>query len=394
MTNIDNNLIHIALIGGQTMPIYLALRETEAGKVLLIHSAETKQQAEKVRTDISFEKPDRSVELIEIKPYDYRQIREAIENLLDSLAAYTVEVNVSGGTKPWCIVFGMLAGTHKNLQLLYVDQNSVIYNYATSESHNLAGSLSIAEIFRLNQTVVSNHTTFDAYTETDLDVLERVKSIRRKYPKTFNVLTIPNKKDKNRYANNIKDAIADPTSCSEIRWDKKYQSAESATTQQYVLLYFVDKCGRHEEFELISPHAFNLVTSSGWFEYELATILHKWSACKEVWLNTIFPYDNKMPKNEIDIIAMVEQKLLFVECKTQVFDNTDIDKFAAAVKNYGGLGAKAIFITQQNMSTNAIDKCETNGIAHFSLFDGANKSVKYKELYDLLKKLVQTSNTR
>ncbi len=378
------------------MPVYVGLKETEAGKVLLIHSLSTKSQAEKIREDIISEKKDRPVELIEIEPYDYVKIRERIESLLDSLADCTVEANVSGGTKPWSIVFGMLAGTHANLHLIYVDQNSVIYNYATSESHDLANQLSIAEIFRFNQTAVHSYTALDAYTESDLDVLKQVKSIRNKYHKAFNVLTIPQKENKNRFANNDKDTVEDRESCSEISWDKKYKSDDSCGANQYVRLFFVDRCGRHEEFKLVSPHAFDLVTSSGWFEYEVAGLLRKCldRECREVWMNVIFPYVNKNPKNEIDIILLIGNKLLFVECKTQVYDRTDIDKFASAVKNYGGLGAKAIFITQQDMGVQAREKCGTNNIACFSFRDKNNREKSRDELLRTLKTTMKNGNTR
>jgi len=111
-------------------------------------------------------------------------------------------------------------------------------------------------------------------------------------------------------------------------------------------------------------------------------------------MNVIFPYDNKNPKNEIDIILLIDNKLLFIECKTQVFDRTDIDKFASAVKKYGGLGSKAIFITQQDMGDQAREKCETNSIAHFSFLDKNNRKNNKEELFQTLKITIENGNTR
>ncbi len=392
----EKEIVHIALIGGQPMPVYLGLRETAAKKVILIHSSETKKQAERIKSDFRSEKVGCLVELLELEPFDYSQIRDRVERLLESYGGWTVEVNVSGGTKPWSIVIAMFVEKYSNLHLVYVDQNNVIYNYASSEKHPVA-SLSISEIFKYNQTSVQSHTNLDEYTDEDKNVLRDIKLIRSKYnkgkPSLFNTLTIPVKRNKTRFANNVKDTVVDAESQSEISWNKRCKLKGSDIYRQHVRLYFVGKCGCHEEFELISPHAFDLVTSSGWFEYEFATILRKWSACKEVWLNTIFPYNNKNPKNEIDIIARIGQKLLFVECKTQVSDNTDIDKFSSAVRNYGGLGAKAIFVTQQDMGAMAKEKCETNGIAYFSLFNAAGEKI-VSQLFDKLDELMQISNTR
>lgn len=85
----------------------------------------------------------------------------------------------------------------------------------------------------------------------------------------------------------------------------------------------------------------------------------------------------KYPKNEIDIIVNTGQKLLFVECKTMLQNSTDIDKFRTAVKNYGGLGSKSIFITENEMTPLQKEKCEESGIPYFSFNykDGTKKTV-------------------
>lgn len=379
------------------MPVYLALRESKARKVILIHSSSTKNEAARIAGDMSPEMTDCQFELFELEPLDYFSIRERIEQLLDDCEGWTVEVNVSSGTKPWSIAFAMLAHRYENLQLIYVDQNSIIYNCTLSQKH-YALIPDIAGILRYNQTDVQTHRNLEDYTEEDLEQLPKIKAIRDKYNRgkfsVFNTLTNPGKHNSRRYANNVKDTIVDPETSSEISWDKSYYEDASSDRKQYVHFYFIDKFGAHKEFELVSPHAFELVMSYGWFEYEVATILRKWPSCNEVWLNTIFPYNNKKAKNEIDIIVQAGHKLLFVECKTHVMDNTDIDKFTSAVKNYGGMGAKAIFVTQQDMGSEAVEKCETNKIAHFSFYDKLGRPVRHSELYALLSQIIKDSNTR
>lgn len=395
----EKEIVHIALIGGQPMPVYLGLRETAAKKVILIHSSETKKQATRIKSDFQSEKVGCLVELLELAPFDYAQIREMANALLAEHSEWDIEINISSGTKPWSIVFAMLAGKHDNVQLLYVDQNSIIYNYTASQQH-LAEPVDggIAQMLRYNQTDIESYTDLNEYTESDRQVIPKVKKIRRtlyrgKYS-IFNNLTIPNKTNKARFSEKVKYTISDKDSGSKIIWDKNYMS-ERGVEEQYVALDIVYLSGFHEKYEFISPHAFDIITSSGWFEYEVATILRKWASCKEIWLNVIFPYDNKFPKNEIDIIVATEHKMLFVECKTHIFDKTDIDKFASAVKNYGGMGAKAIFITEQNMDKLAVEKCDTNNkMAHFSIYDAERKLVKHQILFDLLDELMQISNTR
>lgn len=59
---------------------------------------------------------------------------------------------------------------------------------------------------------------------------------------------------------------------------------------------------------------------------------------------------------------MVKDKLLFVECKTQVYDITDVDKFFEVTRHTGGLSAKPIFFTYEEIRLDAKEKCENNNI--------------------------------
>ncbi len=382
----DRKVLHIALVGGQPAPLYLAIEDSLAEKFILIHSDSTVAIARKLSADI-VETMDLPVELMRFDPLDYFGAKEGFGKLLSTYADWRIEVNISGGTKLWSIAMAVLSNTYANVELLYVDQNSRINNFNTGKVRN-AEPLEIADFLKYNQIVDPDslqHTRFSDYTAEDLDLLPQIKGIRDRFIRAFNTLTNTDSSDSGRFAN-TKGFYRDPASGSEIKWDRK---------AQYVKLSFIGYGGATEEFELKSPHAFNLVTSSGWFEYEVATILKKWPSCKDMWLNVVFPYDNKRPKNEIDIIVSTGKKLLFVECKIQIKRNiTDIDKFASAVNNYGGSGAKAIFITQQNMGKLAEEKCTTNSISNFSLKKHKSDSDMHKALFQLLDEMMQTSNAR
>lgn len=380
------SIVHIALVGGQTMPVYLAIRESRADEFILLHSSATKMAADTIAADIRSD-IDRPVELVRLDPTDCFGVIAKLDELLHRNENNKIEFNISSGTKPWSIAAAMLAEKYKNLELLYVDQSCRLYNYQNSSVKELS-SMHIAEIFKFNQTKVQGFAKFSDYTEEDLDLLSDIKKIREKYPEQFNALTIPTKQNKNSFINNRLGNVIDQNTYSEINWDKNKGG------RQYVKLYMVARNGSHATFEFTSPHAFDMITSSGWFEYEVANWLSSWKACREVWMNVIFPYNNKNPKNEIDIIVNVGNKLLFVECKTKIFDNTDIDKFTSAVKNYGGLGAKAIFITQENMKAQGIEKCDTNKIAHYSLLDEKRCQRGKKALFNILDAIMSENNVK
>lgn len=381
--------LHIALVGAQTMPIYIGIRESDADKFILIHSAETKSIAEIIARYIN---RDNTV-LFELPAWDFPKMKDRIDGLLAEYKDWSIEANISGGSKPWGFMFSMLAFEYSNMSLFFVDQSCMIHNISDLTSR-MAKPLDggIRQILEFNQILESNqassvtHVDLTSYGEKDVSILTEIKRCRKKYPKIFNNLTIPKRGIQKRYQNNKLDTIVDDQSQSEISWDIR-------GPEQKVKLTFINRLGNTDVVTFQSPHAFDMVVSSGWFEYEIAKCLELWMEAKDIWLNSVFPYRNNTPKNEIDIIVNVGYKLLFVECKTKIFDYTDIDKFRSAVKNYGGLSSKAIFISLESMDAKTIEKCETNGIDYFSL-DGKPAVEMKKALFAKLNTIMGVSNTK
>ncbi len=381
--------LHIALVGAQTMPIYIGILESDAYKFILIHSAQTKSNAEIIARYIN---RDNTV-LFELPAWDFPKMKDRIDGLLAEYKDWSIEANISGGSKPWGFMFSMLAFEYSNMSLFFVDQSCMIHNISDLTSR-MAKPLDggIRQILEFNQILESNqassvtHVDLTSYGEKDVSILTEIKRCRKKYPKIFNNLTIPKRGIQKRYQNNKLDTIVEDQSQSEISWDIR-------GPEQKVKLTFINRLGNTDVVTFQSPHAFDMVVSSGWFEYEIAKCLELWTEAKDIWLNSVFPYRNNTPKNEIDIIVNVGYKLLFVECKTKIFDYTDIDKFRSAVKNYGGLSSKAIFISLESMDAKTIEKCETNGIDYFSL-DGKPAVEMKKALFAKLNTIMGVSNTK
>lgn len=381
--------LHIALVGAQTMPIYIGILESYADKFILIHSTQTKSNAEIIARYIN---RDNTV-LFELPAWDFPKMKDRIDGLLAEYKDWRIEANISGGSKPWGFMFSMLAFEYSNMSLFFVDQSCMIHNISDLTSR-MAKPLDggIRQILEFNQILESNqassvtHVDLTSYGEKDVSILTEITRYRKKYPKIFNNLTIPKRGIQKRYQNNKMDTIVDDQSQSEISWDIR-------GPEQKVKLTFINRLGNTDVVTFQSPHAFDMVVSSGWFEYEIAKCLELWTEAKDIWLNSVFPYRNNTPKNEIDIIVNVGYKLLFVECKTKIFDYTDIDKFRSAVKNYGGLSSKAIFISLESMDAKTIEKCETNGIDYFSL-DGKPAVEMKKALFAKLNTIMGVSNTK
>ena len=115
---------------------------------------------------------------------------------------------------------------------------------------------------------------------------------------------------------------------------------------------------------------------------------------KELRLNCIFPDKNNSPKNEIDIIADIGSKLLFVECKTQVKNDTDVDKFKSAVSNYGGIGSKALLVTDVPIKSKTSEKCIDNNIMTFSIAKNRGSTNCVLKLIELIENELYHTNPR
>ena len=381
--------IHVALVGGQAMPVYVGIFESNADEVILLHSKESKPQADKIKAGVyKMNNLSGYCQLVSFPSVDYLGIVEALRSFLSYYVEDLVEVNLSSGTKAWAIAFSELAHDYNNLTLCYIDQNCFLYNCTNKKKREITFPSGIATIMSYNNQRVLSKILESDYTAQDYDVLKGVEEARMFNQTKFNELTIPVKANKKQYEegkNTVRygDAV--------IEWDKTKGDGS------YVNLKMVNGNGGIERrFSFTSKHSFNLVMNSGWFEYKVAKLLEGWSRAQEIWMNVVFPYKpgkdgTRKSKNEIDVIVHTGKKLLFVECKTSVFDKTDIDKFAAAVKNYGGMGSKALFITGAKLYSDVHEKCKTNGILAFSLLDNHNSA---ERLYEVLEKELFNINTR
>lgn len=382
-----NKIVHITLVGGQPMPVYIGILAVRPKSIWLIHSKNSEEESSIIANSCEVKNVD--VKKLEFPAVDHSRIIEQAGKLLDELKEEEVIINISSGTKPWAVAFALLSVNLPNVSLVYVDQNHQVYNITKGENLSLDLRLDINTILRYNHRKVSKRTSLDNYTDDDKKVLEETQQLRNFNANDFNELTIPHdKKRRNAIKQEPEFKHTMPTG-SQIHYKRKVNLIS-------VILKRTIK-GRPvtQQKRLISPHVKEIVFNAGWFEYKVARMLCSWKHQREIWLNVSFPYQNGAPKNEIDIIVNANNKLLFIECKTQIFDITDIDKFRSAVKNYGGMSSKAIFITDtKEMKTEALQKCKDNGVMTFCM--GAYKSEEQckADLFALLEKEMLNINKR
>lgn len=337
--------VHITLVGGQPAPVYNGIMATQPEKIVFVYSDKSRETAERISKEVKILSERRKMDPVNLNDIE-RKVLQCAEQFKDD----EVSVNISSGTKPWAFYFAKIFGVLPNATLFYVDQNNTLWNLTDKSSRKVDFDMDAQ--FRLLGNPLETYIDIKGITKDDKQVLNDIQELVDFNRDTFFRLV----SETNAKPHLTKHILPNG---SFLEWDKKQK--------QFVMT--VSKGKEVLKKTLKSKNVRTFLLKAGWFEHKVASMLEKWDKSKTIRMNCIFPYRDSATKNEIDVIVATESKLLFVECKTQIEDNTDIDKFSAAVKNYGGMGSKAIFVTDSKMSAKAKEKCEDNGILTFSLHD-------------------------
>lgn len=361
--------IHISLVGAQAYPVYLAIADLAPDAVLLVHSNSTQKEATLVEAEINV--PTR---MLLLDPVDISQIFATVKGLYESINYEdTYSINLSGGTKLWSLAFYEYFRNLNHVRLLYIDQNNLIYDLHTQTAHRSQVVVDMDQTFRLNGVDETLYDRIADYTYEDCEVSNRLFQMRGSYNFGLRSLSVLDKFKMKEVEDNETGSLKIASNI--LKWDKinntievKLMNGDKKTSQKFT-----------------SPHIFRLFFYTGWFELRVAKLLSQWKYAKEIRLSVKFPYlQDGNPKNEIDIIVNTGNRLLFVECKTQISSITDIDKFRTAVKNYGGMSSKALFVTLDPMKGTAAEKCADSGILAFSISDACKESSYRAELFSML----------
>lgn len=362
---------HITLVGGQPIPVYLGIAYCQPDKLIYICSEQTRQEVERVQHEV-----DIKGDIVYFDPVNLSEIHKKTEQLAHELESHIITINISGGTKPWAFYFSQIFGGNVNATIIYVDQNNVVRNLKDYLHHTVDLDLDVR--FRLYGNALTHFDSLSTYTDADYAAIKKIRELRQFNFPEFNHLT-------SLYSKEPDSPFVETPFGSTIEYDTERKEVEIRIYNKYHSMHSAI---------LDSPNARKLLINSGWFELEVASLISKWDQVKEVRLNCVFPAKTNTPKNEIDLVVDTGSRVLFVECKTQIYYETDIDKFASAVKVYGGMGSKALFVTDASMRGKALEKCQDNKIMPFSLQHHSGVVKCQEALYQLLNKELYNINAK
>lgn len=339
-----NTKVHITLVGGQIIPLFQGIIQYPADEVILVHTTDTLRQAKILEEHIN-----NKVTLLQIKDaFDFEVIYASLQNFTGLDKKYFI--NITGGTKIMSIALLECFIKFDNATVFYIDQNQKVLDIRTRKSFTSKVEIDIATVFSLSGNKLFEYTDYQNIDHQELEDARAVRSMI-KYAKG------------EWYK--LMEALRVDSSLKGMKTlGGSFYAFNKVTEQLTVSLQRADKFQR---YTWKSRNAVRFVKDTQWFEIEVAEMLSKWRFCKMLYVQSKVAYQSGQEKNEIDIIIHTGSKLIFVECKTQVFDIKDIDKFRNVVKNYGGLAAKAILITDQPLNLRVAEKCRDNNISHFCL---------------------------
>lgn len=348
--------LQIALVGGQPTPVYQGIVHTRPDQIILICSGQTEKVAIGIREQLPFYK-DKDVMINKISDTDMDSMYQAIDGIEQAQPkGITLSLNLSSGLKVWTVIFyALFRRKRRSCHTFAIGQDGSFFDFKDKKTNGKVAFDMDAQ-FKVLGHQIDECSLLSDYTKDDLSVMYSILNLAKsvKYSHFSKITAI--------FADEYK---------REYNHDRLRQDYEAIFKLNTLCWYAEDhlfECTLgNDNYTFASPHVEKIVLNTGWFELYVANLVAQIYGEENVRLNCVFRNVNNSPKNEIDIIANTGSKLIFVECKTQIFDTTDIDKFRSAVRNYGGLGSKPLFVTFFPMKPEGQEKCQDHRIDVFCI---------------------------
>lgn len=362
--------VHITLVGGQTMPVYLGIKYCSPDKIYFVYSKDSEKQKQRIKNEYK----NITLKSDPLDPVDMEQIEAVAKNLAVKFSNDEVILNISGGTKAWSYYFSKIFENLSNARIIYVDQNNIVHNLKSKTSEKVGFDFMMQ--FKLNKNPLLSYKDFNEYTLLDLDSIEKIEDIRKFDIGIFTNLTNLDKVKTNNLQNQLSGSFS-------------YNNAKVTWKKPNFVSYEIIKKEEKKAVEICAPNVFDYFFNAGWFELKVADILSKWEKSKHIYMNCKFLINKdginikqaeKTPKNEVDIIIDTGDKALFVECKTHIANSTDIEKFNSVVKNYGGNGSKSLFVCLNKFGDKEQEKIRDYNMMSYSF----SNTPDVNELYAML----------
>lgn len=356
----------IVLLGGQLLPVYVGIIERKPKVIHILYTKET------VRLKTRLVKEIKEVRVFDyqIDPYDYNSIQETVTNIICNNEEVTFELNLTSGTKLMALASQQVFNT-LNCFSFYVDQNRNIIDLSDGSKSKINSTIPAKVFLSLSGHNTFSSSTLKSFTKEELNLANSVFELRKNKTgigelfKLFRSLKVDSDSENFAFKN----------SKYEISWHKNNLLVKAP---RFTL-------------KARGKSAFKILTTGLWWELIVGVAVDNWSPAKEILMSVAIKSNRNanMDKNEIDIFINTGQNIFFIECKSGIVTQSDLNKIKTVGKFYGGISSKSILVSFYKPKDYLIEKCQDLGIDFFYL---NNSSSKENQLKALIKKLDRLLN--
>lgn len=360
----------ITFVGGQLLPVYVGIKEFSPDKIHFIVSEESKDK-------VGLLKPFFLGKLFSEKkcnPFDFTSIKTTLIEIFKKIdLSDEVQFNLTGGTKVMMLAAQSLM-QEKNSNGFYINLDNTLLELPSYEIKKVKSEITVREFLEITGHTISSSRSIADFSNDDFKSVSAIENFSLSYNKLFFQI---NSKIRKAY-----DKLNKIPTSGQLEINKDYKlnwigNKVSVTFQ------------KREILNISSPNVRNLFFNAGWWELVVAKEISKWSKAKELFIQCELPFktDVNTTKNEIDILVNIGGKLIFIECKSGMVKQEDINKIRIIKDTYGGIISKSLLVCRYMPSTTIVEKCKELNIEIFFCFVGKNQINTLTKLIDTLNKL-------
>lgn len=362
----------ITLVGGQLLPVYLGIKEFNPMKIHFVVSNESKDKIGLLKSLLH----EKSLTYYNCNPFDFSSIRDTCLAILSNICADDeILFNLTGGTKIMVLAVQSIIHEQK-LNGFYINTDNSYIEFPTYTKKQLSCNLSINEFLSLSGHSLSKYKYFEDFTIDDMREAHSIEAFSINDSRYKTITTFFRKK----YNGQNKQLPVK---------GKEYINPQLS----------ISWC--NEDIEMIfngitfkkisSKNIISLFFNAAWWELLVAEQVVRWNMAFEILIQCELPFksDNQITKNEIDVLINMGNRLIFVECKSGIVKQEDINKIRVIKETYGGIISKSILVSRFMPPKTIMEKCKELDIEVFFCSIGKKQVNSLSNLSRQLNKLEQ-----
>ncbi len=337
----------ITIIGGQTVPVYLGIKEKKPKVVHTLYTKDTKSQASIFKNLF----PSIEFRSYQVHPFSFKEIKNTVETIIIENPECDFELNLTGGTKLMALASHDIIKSH-GFNSFYIDQKFRFFDFSSQLYTRIESLINLDTFIKLSGHNKYESSELNDYTDEEQKLARKINSISK--------------------STAFKQAIKSvQKNCDDISKCQEFSFADKNFRLSWKSPNFSLEFNNYKIFS-VSKKSFKIAFNGIWWEIIVANSIRNWKKAYELKLNLEVHSKKayKFVKNEIDIVINTGSKMIFLECKSGNIKQDDINKIRTVKKLYGGISTKSILISKYKPHPNIIEKCSDLDIDIYTDYDG------------------------